>query len=68
MPPLANYRGRPTCRWLSPGQHRDYQAWIDNDRRLRDLLGQLEELGAAALDADPRRNRPAGNRTRQTSS
>ena len=42
------------CRWLSADQHRDYQAWIDNDRRLRDLLARLEALGAAALDADPR--------------
>jgi len=57
------------CRWLSPDQREDYQAWIDNDRRLRDLLGQLEELGAAALDADPRRNRrpwSADNRSGQT--
>jgi hypothetical protein len=45
---------RTVCRWLSPAQREDYQAWIDNDRRLRDLLSQLEELGAAALDADPR--------------
>jgi Family of unknown function (DUF6788) len=61
---------KTVCRWLSPAQREDYQAWIDNDRRLRDLLGQLEELGAAALDADPRWQRePAANRrTRQTSS
>jgi hypothetical protein len=45
---------RTVCRWLSPAQREDYQAWIDNDRRLRDLLAQLEELGADALDADPR--------------
>lgn len=49
--------------WLSTEQHHDYQAWIDNDRRLRELLGQLEALGAAALEADPRgqrqRRRPA---------
>ena len=45
---------RTICRWLSPGQHHDYQAWIDNDRRLRDLLARLEALGAAALEADPR--------------
>ena len=45
---------RTVCRWLSPGQHHDYQAWIDNDRRLRDLLARLEALGTAALDADPR--------------
>jgi len=42
------------CRWLSPEQRQDYQAWVDNDRRLRDLLARLEALGAAALDADPR--------------
>jgi len=42
------------CRWLSPDQQHDYQAWIDNDRRLRELLARLEALGAAALEADPR--------------
>src|SRR5258706_1932554 len=50
------------CRWLSPDQQHDYQAWIDNDRRLRELLTRLEALGAPALDADPRwqrRTRPA---------
>jgi hypothetical protein len=48
---------KTVCRWLSPEQHHDYQAWIDNDRRLRDLLARLEALGAAALEADPRRPR-----------
>ena len=60
-------------RWLSPDQHRDYKPWIDNDRRIRELLTRLEALGAAALEADPRWNRqprhPAGNpRTGSTSS
>ncbi len=53
---------RTVCRWLSSEQHHDYQAWIGNDRRLRDLLARLEALGAAALDADPRgqrKSRPA---------
>jgi hypothetical protein len=46
---------RTICRWLSKEQHDDYQAWIDNDRRLRELLARLEALGAAAaLEADPR--------------
>jgi hypothetical protein len=45
---------RTVCRWLSPEQHDDYQAWVDNDRRLRELLARLETLGAAALDADLR--------------
>jgi hypothetical protein len=62
---------RTVCRWLSPDQRQDYQAWIDNDRRLRDLLSRLEALGAAALDADPRwqhrtRSRQARSRTGQT--
>jgi hypothetical protein len=52
------------CRWLSADQHRDYTPWIDNDRRLHELLARLEALGAAAFDADPRwehqaRRRPA---------
>ena len=42
------------CRWLSADQHRDYQPWIDNDRRLRELLARLEALGTAAFEADPR--------------
>ena len=45
---------KTVCRWLTPDQHRDYQAWIDNDRRLRELLARLEALGTAAVDADPR--------------
>jgi Family of unknown function (DUF6788) len=45
---------KTVCRWLSPAQREDYQAWIDNDRRLRDLLARLEALGAAALETDPR--------------
>ena len=56
---------RTVCRWLSPDQQHDYQAWINNDRRLRELLARLEALGAAALEADPRGHRrpraaPAG--------
>ena len=60
---------RTICRWLSPGQQHDYQAWIDNDRRLRDLLARLEALGAAALEADPRwqrKSQAANSDTSQT--
>jgi hypothetical protein len=53
------------CRWLTDGQHHDYQAWIDNDRRLRDLLTRLEALGAAAFEADPRWERRPGTRPGQ---
>jgi hypothetical protein len=41
-------------RWLTADQHRDYAPWIDNDRRLRELLDRLEALGTAAFEADPR--------------
>ncbi len=41
-------------RWLSADQYHDYQAWISNDRRLRELLTRLEALGTAAFEADPR--------------
>jgi len=48
---------RTICRWLSAEQHDDYQAWIANGRRLRELLARLEALGTAALEADPRMHR-----------
>ena len=37
------------CRWLTADQRRDYAEWIDNDRRLHELLARLE---------DPRHRRP----------
>src|ERR1700734_707791 len=54
------------CRLLSADQHRDYQPWIDNDRRLHELLTRLEALGAAAFDADPRWERQASRPARRT--
>jgi hypothetical protein len=57
---------RTVCRWLTADQNRDYQAWIDNDRRLRELITRLETLGATALDADPRRKRQARRSARTT--
>jgi hypothetical protein len=44
-------------RWLSADQRDDYQTWTDNHRRIRELLGRLEALGVAALEADPRSTR-----------
>jgi hypothetical protein len=35
------------------------QAWVDNDRRLHELLTRLEALGIAAFEADPRWDRQA---------
>jgi hypothetical protein len=44
-------------RWLSAEQALDYQLFIDNDRRVRELLGRLEKIGLATLEADPRTRR-----------
>jgi hypothetical protein len=39
-------------RWLSADQASAYAPWLDNDRRARELLGRLEALGVAALEAE----------------
>ncbi len=41
-------------KWLSADQCDDYQVWVDNDRRVHELLARLEALGVAALEADTR--------------
>jgi hypothetical protein len=41
-------------RWLSPQQRDDYQIWVDNDRRARELLSRLEALGVEAMETDTR--------------
>jgi hypothetical protein len=41
-------------RYLREDQAGDYHIWIDNDRRLRELVARLEALGVAALEADER--------------
>jgi len=46
-------------RWLSPEQAKEYQSFVDNDRRLRELIGRLETIGLATLEADPRTRRKA---------
>ena len=40
-------------RWLSPEQAADYERFVENHRRLKELLGRLEAIGLAALEADP---------------
>ncbi len=46
--------GKTTSRTLSPEQVAEYQAWFDNERRLRALVHELEELSLSIVDADPR--------------
>jgi hypothetical protein len=39
-------------RWLSPEQAAEYRRWTANHRRLKELFGQLEAIGEAALEAE----------------
>ena len=39
-------------KYLSKQQAEQCQTWIDNDRRLRELLTRLEAIGIQRLDAD----------------
>ena len=57
--------GKTICRWLSADQHRDYRPWIDNDRRLRELLARLEALGPPS-DSRPPLERSQPGRARRT--
>lgn len=41
-------------RWLNGEQAEDYLPWVDNDRRIRELIARLEAIGVAALEADHR--------------
>jgi hypothetical protein len=41
-------------KWLTATQHIDYQEWVNNDRRAKELLIELENLGIQALEADQR--------------
>jgi hypothetical protein len=45
---------KTVTRLLMPEQAEDYAGFIDNDRRLRALLHELEELTLGVVDADPR--------------
>jgi hypothetical protein len=42
---------------LSEEQVEEYQPWFDNEHKLRDLVHELEALGLAAVQADPRTKR-----------
>jgi hypothetical protein len=44
-------------KWLSADQGADYQAWVNNDRRIHELVARLEALGISALEADSRTRR-----------
>lgn len=50
-------RAKTVGRWLSVEQRNDYQPWVDNHRRIRQLLTRLEEIGESVLEHDPRSKR-----------
>lgn len=44
--------GKTITRRLTPDQIDRYRPWIENDRRIRELLTRLEALGIEHLEAD----------------
>ena len=54
--------GKTITRLVSDDQLDDYRQWLDNHRRLRALVAELEALTLAIADDDPRaKRRPAGS-------
>jgi hypothetical protein len=61
--------GKTITRLVPDDQLDDYRQWLDNDRKLRALVAELEALTLAIADVGPRgKRRPAGTArdTRQT--
>jgi hypothetical protein len=46
--------GKTITRILSDDQLADYQPWLDNQRKLRALIADLEAISLAITDTDPR--------------
>lgn len=46
----AKVEGKTVNRRLRPAQAELYSEWIDNDRRLRDLIAQMREVAAKATE------------------
>ena len=49
--------GKTVTLLLSPEQHADYQAFFDNDRKLKALVRDLEALSLAIVERDARWHR-----------
>ena len=47
-------RAKTVSRVLSPEQVEEYRPWMDNERRLRALVRELEQLGLTIVEGDPR--------------
>jgi hypothetical protein len=46
--------GKTITRYIPAEMASEYQAWIDNDRRIRELLARLEQLTIERLQANQR--------------
>ncbi len=46
--------GKTVGRWLKAEQAEEYRIWIENDRRLRELLARAEGIGIDTVDSDDR--------------
>jgi hypothetical protein len=57
--------GKTVSRLVPDDQVEDYRQWLDNHRRLRELVAELEDLILAVADERASRQRPA-RRTRQS--
>ena len=44
-------------KWFTADQAADYEAWIANHRRIRELIARLEALGITQVESDPRASR-----------
>ncbi len=44
-------------KWFTADQAADYEAWIANHRRIRELIAHLEALGITQVESDPRASR-----------
>lgn len=47
---------KTVSRWLKADRADDYKGWIDNDRRIRELVGRLEAIGVAHVEAEQGRS------------
>ncbi|MHB1534181.1 MAG: DUF6788 family protein [Acidimicrobiales bacterium] len=45
---------KTVSRVLAPDQVEEYRPWFENQRRLRGLVRELEQLGLSVVEADPR--------------
>jgi hypothetical protein len=58
--------GKTITRLVPDSQLGDYRQWLDNHRRLRELVAELETLTLAIADTSRQAKPPAAALTRQT--